>query len=312
MRALLGHSDVQELLAALVRGDAMNPVTDWLARLALLHPVPFRHLVPEERMLPVESLRFFYLDDGWLSALIDGALSIGVEGSRDLELHQAISTPLLAAVAEKLGTVRAELRDRPDLAVQTDAAPKLRSGLLLRSEAVAGWPGLTVTADGGATALLRLDRLSDSVLLALFDGVPATVTLGEPWHGLHFGLSTDGALHLRRPDGTELNERFPAAGAPDLATAYTRPATSTASATTSGVLRVDALSAALLARLRALIPAPAGTSLTMGPALFATELLAGARRLTFRLGAAPPLPPMPPPPMSNPVPRPNVHIGGMR
>lgn len=284
LRALLARADVQELLAALVRGDAMDPVTDWLARLVLLHPIPFRHLVPDDRMLPVESLRFFYLDAGWLTALIDGALSIGVEGSRDLELQQAISDTLMAQVAEKTGKVRASRRNRPDLAVATGPAPKLRTGLLLRSALVTGWPGLTVQADGGGTALLRLDRLSDSVLLALFDGAPAKVSIGEPWHGLHFGFE-DGSLHLRRPDGTDLGERFPAAGQPGVHSAFTRPVSP--AGPISGVLDVHSLSTALLGRLRALIPGPAGAALAMGPALFATELLAGARRLTFHPAAPP-------------------------
>ena len=33
-------------------------------------------------MLPVESLRFFWLDRSWLTALVDGALSLGVDSSR--------------------------------------------------------------------------------------------------------------------------------------------------------------------------------------------------------------------------------------
>ena len=310
MRALLARADVQDLLAALVSGAPMDPVTDWLARLALLHQVPFRHLVPDERMLAVESVRFFYLDTGWIAALIDGALSIGVEGGRDLELQAAMSNALVDTVARKVGAVRAAQRARPDLAVPTGGhtaagtgasaaiamsagtasqttrvddtpapAPGLRAGLLLRSAVVAGWPGLTVQADGGATALLRLDRLSDSVLLAVFDGVPATVTLGEPWHGLRFGLGDNAALQLRNPDGTSLGAAFPAAGQPALTTAYTRPPAPQSSG--GLVLQVGALAAALLGTLRQLIPGQGGATLTMGPALFATELIVGAHQLTF-------------------------------
>lgn len=372
MRALLARVDVQDLLAALVRGEVMDPVTDWLARLALLLPVPFRHLVPDQQMLPPESLRFFYLDTGWIAALIDGALSIGVEGSRDLELHQAVSAPLVAAVAEKVGGVRATQRARPDLAVQTGGViaantgasaalafttrppgltpealnrppelalpvipppattgappapapaptpvpapapgtstePHPRAGLLLRSTVVAGWPGLSVQADNGDTPLLRLDRLSDTVLLALFDGVPGTVSIGEPWHGLHFGLD-DGMVHLRRPDGAEANVLFPAGGRPGQNTVtelYVRPSGNPGAgdvsspaptgAANSGVLQVSETASAMLSALRPLL-GPDGAGLAMGPALFATELLAGARRLLFRPIPPPPLPSIPPTP----------------
>ncbi|WP_228986727.1 hypothetical protein [Micromonospora sp. DH13] len=341
LRYLLSRTDVQDLLADHARGPAADPATGWLAELALLHRIPFRHLIPDERMLPVESMRFFYLDSGWIAALIDGALSIGVEGSRDLELHQAMSRPLVEIVAAKVGAVRADHRNRPDLAVPTGGAeaagtgastaaglatpptpptpttpqgppgsgglpdipgrpdrpdpgpdaiplPQQRTGLLLRSAVVAGWPGLAVEASAGGrpVPLLRLDRLSDTVLLALFDSVPDTVTLTEPWHGLHFGFSDGGGeagggegsgegggggLVLRRPDGTELNARFPAAGQPGLHAAFTRPGD-------PSVLRVHDLADALQARLAELLP---GTEVPMGPALFATELLASAHQLTL-------------------------------
>ncbi|WP_405110614.1 hypothetical protein OG559_30810 [Micromonospora sp. NBC_01405] len=256
-----------------------------------------------------------------------------VSRSRDLELHQAMSRPLVEIVAAKVGAVRADHRNRPDLAVPTGGAeaagtgasaaaglatpptpttpqgppgtwglpdipgrpdrpdpgpdaiplPQQRTGLLLRSAVVAGWPGLAVeaSASGRPVPLLRLDRLSDTVLVALFDSVPDTVTLTEPWHGLHFGFGDGGGegngqgggggLVLRRPDGTELNARFPAAGQPGLHAAFTRPGD-------PSVLRVRDLADALQARLGKLLP---GTTVSMGPALFATELLASAHQLTF-------------------------------
>nr|BFE66202.1 hypothetical protein GCM10020063_107280 [Dactylosporangium thailandense] len=317
LQELLSRADVQDLLAGHARGPATDAATGWLAELALLHRVPFRHLIPDERMLPVESLRFFYLDSGWIAALIDGALSIGVEGSRDLELHRAISRPLVEIVAAKVGAVRAADRGRPELAVPTGGAgpagmgasaaagtasstpapsglpdipgaperpdpgpdavrtPQRRTGLLLRSAVVAGWPGLAVEASAGGehVPLLRLDRLSDTVLLALFDRVPDTVTLTEPWHGLHFAFDADGSdgVVLRRPDGTELGAHFPAPGQPGLRAAFTRSAD-------PSVVRVYDLAEAIHARLLQLMP---GTDVPMGSALFATELLAPAHRLTL-------------------------------
>ncbi|WP_433042562.1 hypothetical protein [Dactylosporangium sp. CS-033363] len=295
LKDLLSRADVQQLLAEHARGPATDTAIGWLAELALLHRVPFHHLIPDERMLPVESLRFFYLDSGWIAALIDGALSIGVEGSRDLELHQAISRPLVELVAAKVGAVRAADRGRPDLRVPTGGAapagmgasaaaaasaaagaagsPQRRAGLLLRSAVIAGWPGLAVEgrAGGEPVPLLRLDRLADTILLALFDGVPDTVTLTEPWHGLHFAFDADDGVVLRRPDGTELGTRFPAPGQPGLRTAFTRAAD-------ASVVRVQDLAEAVHGRLREAMP---GTAVPMGSALFATEMLAAAHRLTL-------------------------------
>ncbi len=294
-RALLARDDVRALLAAQV-DDGMDTVTDWLAQLALLHGVPFRHLVPDERMLPVESARLFYLDPGWIAALLDGALSVGVEGSRDLELAEAWSAPLTSAVAAKVGAVRAVRRNLPGLTVDTApravtaaaapaSAPPLRSGLLVRSAVVAGWPGLVVQADGGATPLLRLDRLSPSVLLAIFDGVPGTVTLGEPRHGLRFGVADDNLVHLRLPGGAAAGATVPAAGQGDIFSACLRPVTGGAG---GRVLAVGSLASALGAAL-----APYAPGVPMGSALFATELVQAPQQLTFGGPAAPP--PAPPP-----------------
>jgi hypothetical protein len=52
-------------------------VTAWFNDLALLHGLPFSYLVPDERMLPLESIRFFWLDWRWIECLLDGAFSVG-------------------------------------------------------------------------------------------------------------------------------------------------------------------------------------------------------------------------------------------
>ena len=52
-------------------------VTKWFADLALLHGIPFSYLVPDERMLPLESIRFFWVDWRWIECLLDGAFSVG-------------------------------------------------------------------------------------------------------------------------------------------------------------------------------------------------------------------------------------------
>jgi hypothetical protein len=59
-----------------------DAVSAWFESLRKLEGVPFDYLVPDERMLPLESIRFFRVDNKWVGCLLDGAFSIGrVAGS---------------------------------------------------------------------------------------------------------------------------------------------------------------------------------------------------------------------------------------
>ncbi|WP_152645042.1 hypothetical protein [Kitasatospora griseola] len=272
LHALLDRRDVRELLVQQV-DDELSPVTDWLADLTLLHNVPFDRLVPDERLLPIESIRFFHIDPSWIEALVDGALSVAVDSSRDAVLHTAWRQPLLGAVRSKAGRVRARRRGRDDLAVATDGGPPpARSGLLIRSAVVAGWPGLVVTADDGHTGVLRMETLSQNVMIVLFDGVPETVTLGEPWHGLRLGVEEGDLIRLRRPDGIPLGQTFSAGR--DLSQFWRAPAGQPAE-------RVIALGQLV----HALGATPVGPEI--GAALLATQLVQAPLRLTFAPPAAP-------------------------
>ncbi|WP_436791189.1 hypothetical protein [Yinghuangia sp. YIM S10712] len=176
----------------------LAPVVDWLGRLLLLTPVPFTHLVPDARMLPPESLRFFHTDPNWLDALIGGALGIGAQSSRDT-LQDAV---VAAAVRAEAAKAAARHRDRQRDAEPGDPDASLGRvcGLLLRSALVSGWPHLAVRAvdaAGAALPVLRMDHLSPTVLLCLFNGVPATVELAEPQEGFRFGVEDDGLIPLR-------------------------------------------------------------------------------------------------------------------
>ena len=75
-------------------------ILDFIARLALLDTVPFHYLVPDERLLPPESIRFFYIDNNWIEAIIDGVLSIGVESTNDYKILADARTKLNGAISE--------------------------------------------------------------------------------------------------------------------------------------------------------------------------------------------------------------------
>lgn len=147
-------------------------VTAWLERLQCLYGVPFDALVPDARLLPAESVRFFFVDRNWLDSLVDGALSV------------AATTPAnaraLAALAGAPGGVVAPTASTP-------------SGVLLRSALVAGWPGLAITgyaeATGGSPMTpLRTALLAPSVLMVIFPGLVRRVEIGRPAAGLSFAV----------------------------------------------------------------------------------------------------------------------------
>lgn len=163
-------------------------VLEWLARLRLLEGVPFAYLVPDERLLPPESIRLFHLDRNWADAAVDGALSVGAGTTRERAHLRARHQTIRAAVDAAERNVWAAAA-HPDTTYGPAAAETV-TGFLLRSRAVSGWPGLHVCADRDSVPvrLLRVERLAPAVLLALLDGLPTTVTIEEPRQGLQFGF----------------------------------------------------------------------------------------------------------------------------
>ncbi|MEO3813962.1 hypothetical protein ABGB17_33615 [Sphaerisporangium sp. B11E5] len=214
------------LTQALADGDGLKehfaPIAQWLGRLMLLCPVPFTHLVPDERMLPQESLRFFHVDPSWLDALVSGALCIGAQSSRDTLQDQIVAGAVRSAAARTAAAHRDTLRGGGDPGAATDTgdggdglggADRPVSGLLLRSALVSGWPNLAVRAgapDGTPLPVLRMDHLAPTVLLCLFDGLPAMVELREPQEGFRFGVEDHGLIPLRNmlPPGSPADRRL--------------------------------------------------------------------------------------------------------
>jgi hypothetical protein len=199
-----------------------------LAHLRLLVGVPFDYLIPDARLLPDESIRFFYLDRSWTDRLVDGAIAVGKIGTRDQAHHQARSGP----VSQQLDGTERIVRDLQrggkgsfaELKTNNDANPQpgdVITGFLLRSAAVSGWAGMDVRAYAtdlpepldpstatGQLRTLRLELLSPSVLLALFQGIPQLVILEEPHHsvqfGVHAGPSGTFAVDLRDASGQQI------------------------------------------------------------------------------------------------------------
>lgn len=176
-------------------------IATWFQDLELLKGIPFNYLVPDERLLPQESIRFFWVDSYWVDCLQDGAFSIGrvipTDATKDTEVRREFPTDFRA----------------------TD---KTITGILLRSNVVSGWPGLIVDGYGtnfsGSQSfvpsedplkLVRMERLSKNVLICLFAGEVKTVDIHLRPETMHFGVDpydvsdikyTKG---LRDPEGNE-------------------------------------------------------------------------------------------------------------
>ncbi len=174
--SLMAHPDTVQIIA-------------WLSRLHLLYGIPFNYLVPDIRMLPDESIRFFQVDENWITALIDGAFSPGTTIATST-VSQALQPQVQVYVNENLSSVRSGMLE----VEQGESAPANLSGFFLRSAVVSGWPGMEVSGYSDAAgenklAILRMERISPSLLLCLFNGIVARVEMREPAETIHFNFN---------------------------------------------------------------------------------------------------------------------------
>ncbi len=193
-------------------------VQNWLGQAMLLYGVPFQYLVPDEAMLPAESIRFFSLNPEWLNCLLQGACSVGRLSETD-ELADQLLRAHFFEVSEKLASaLRSNAKQaadqRRDGSNDTDgrepavnepssrqAEPVLHwplSGYLLRSDTVETWIGLEATAIGTDSAgrvlaplqILRMDRLAPDILLCIYNGHVTEIEVKQPPEAIHFGAAS--------------------------------------------------------------------------------------------------------------------------
>ncbi|WP_367140755.1 MULTISPECIES: hypothetical protein [Streptomyces] len=263
--------------------DDLTLVRNRLLGLRDLTGVPFAHLVPDTRMLPTESLRFFYVDANWTATLLDGALSVGLAHTFDLTSDDLVFGPKGVAPLPPL------------------TAPV--TGLLLRSQLVSGWPALEVRpyanpqATDGETTLpvLRREALADDVLLVLVEGVPGRVELAEPQQGVHFGIDEpdeggsdnpvdDGIIRLRALSGDDIGKeldphQYPFPAAPDKLSNYLR----TPADAVRNVLNAKKLAGGLGDALKI-------KDRPLTPSEFAIQMINAAQRRTFTTASTAPTP----------------------
>jgi hypothetical protein len=211
--------------------DIPAEVTDWLGRLVLLYGVPFNYLIPDEGVLPQETIRFFFLDPIWIQYLVQGACSVGNTAYGDTIVDQAMNSLVQPKPAKDrqpgpankaAADVRDKLRQQYEAVKPPEKGEDLAwplTGFLLRSAVVDGWRGLEImtykkieAADKQAWAdaelteeqrekldndllaplkPLRIEQLSQDVMLGIFNGLIGQLVIRQPQEGLHFGITPE-------------------------------------------------------------------------------------------------------------------------
>jgi hypothetical protein len=299
LRRLRNLRRPENLLGAPLSPEEQN-LANWLGRLKLLHGVPFNYIVPDVNMLPMESIRFFYVDSVWLDYLVEGALSLGRSTAGDSVHDQAFLGDL--HVFSRFGIKAQRNNVLGHLTFHLSAAEKNRltansgpiqptekiTGFLLRSGVVSGWDGLKVEAflddDNKQPAqLLRMDHLSPNVLMCIYEGMVKKVIIHEYPEVLHFGVdadSTDQGITFSKSfryivdhDGHAAGTQVPVSIAPPVQIVDFKRAGSV------GVLRINDLAEAMHNELSNKIA-------YTGPftaAEFALEMVEGVEAVNFKI-----------------------------
>ncbi|EEU36246.1 uncharacterized protein NECHADRAFT_87112 [Fusarium vanettenii 77-13-4] len=173
-----------------------HQVYNWvLDKLHLAH-IPAHYLITDPSYLQPESLRFFFIDENWTRALVDGALSLanhwGSEPDRDYA-RSALKTSINACLAtphEKVGNCQ--------------QVPKY--GFLLRSQVLVQFTDLKVKAtfarantagedESMPKASILVQRMLESdIMLCLFNQTPPdleSIELTLPPHQQSFAVGED-------------------------------------------------------------------------------------------------------------------------
>lgn len=165
-------------------------VLNWLMDKIFLEGIPPHYLIPDPTWLPSECIRFFYVDQKWLSALVDGALSVSNHLDKDDITRRAIKVQLLKYLKEDIHSI---LKHPP-------LVP--RYGFYLRSVAVDAFPDLVVRAPRSLASdlrpeVLRQDNVRKDVMMCLLDRTPSDldhVVISQPPHQQCFAFGHDGAF----------------------------------------------------------------------------------------------------------------------
>lgn len=170
--------------------ESYKSLQQWFSKLYLLHNVPFSYLIAQPKLLPQESIRFFYIDENWLNQLVYGALNIGIHSSRDVQINTMLLKSLQSTIFDK---------------------QKFTAGFLIYSKLIEHWPGLIITAhDAGGNIIppTSSEKLNSQMQFILLPSVPDKILISEPHEQFCFGITTDASknevIELRQIAGDAL------------------------------------------------------------------------------------------------------------
>ena len=193
-------------------------IIEWITQLKLLKEVPLSWLAGDEKQLPSESIRFFYVDERWTEQLVNGALSIGAQDSKS----RCVNLFFAGAFHEEGRNQRYFPRERRIHEKQRIFCKRTGNvwdgrrltGFLMRSRLTRLWKGLESTAEdtkGTALDILRMEQLSEEFLICVFNGEIDKLIIREPKEGLRFGThETNRTIRVR--DTVKGNEGKPLPG----------------------------------------------------------------------------------------------------
>ncbi|AIK95694.1 hypothetical protein [Candidatus Odyssella acanthamoebae] len=199
------RTQLKQAYAETIAGKITIPVTstndspeqehilNWFSRLRLLYGVPFNYLCADESLLPKESIRFFSIDNNWITALIDGAYSLGSVTEGDFAHDQVYGNVISKHL--NLPTPKGQ----PETILTSGGVNhQVLTGFLLRSIAVSGWPKLHIEGFNGSQSnppllMLRKSKISPDILLCIFEGEVDTLQISTPSEGIHFGFDDQSA-----------------------------------------------------------------------------------------------------------------------
>ena len=159
-----------------------------------LHNVPSVYLFTDPSHVPPESLRFFVIDQAWIDACVDGALSLGNHSSRERDDERAAIKDELNKVLEQADP---ELGYKP---------PVPRLGFVVRSEVVSKFPDLQIGVENTmsknqnpAPKLVRTMQLAEGMLMGFLSeaatgSADEILTFTVPAHQQYFTVAKEVTL----------------------------------------------------------------------------------------------------------------------
>lgn len=180
-------------------------ILDWVVQLKLLNGVPLSCLVGDEKQLPPESIRFFYVDENWTDQLVNGALSVGADDAKARSVNACFTAELHKSGMENLHIARErrihEIQKRFYRRNRMEPENQEITGFLMRSRLVRLWKGLESAAfdkNGNPLAILRMEQLSEEIMICMYRGELAKLRVKEPKEGLRFGAhENDRTIRVR-------------------------------------------------------------------------------------------------------------------